>query len=370
MKVTPWEVSGRLDYAKLIKDFGTSKVTRQLLKRMEKLAGSLHFMLSRNVFFSHRDLNWLLDKYENGEKFYLYTGRGPSGDTHIGHLLTWVLTKWLQDKFKSKVIFQITDDEKFLFNEKLPLEDAHGYAMNNALDFIALGFKPKNTEIIIDTDYSGTLYPLALPVAKKITASTVKAAFGLKDSDNVGRYFYTSVQAVPAILESVRQGKNVPCLIPHGIDQDPHFRVSRDVFPKLGYYKPAAIHSVFLPGLKGVDSKMSSSNPNSTVFTTEDPAGIRKKIMKHAFSGGQPSLKEQREKGADLSVDISYQWLYMFFESSDKKIKKIGEDYSSGSMTTGEIKNYLADKIEKFLVKHQKEREKARKNLHKYFPKK
>jgi hypothetical protein len=37
-----------------------------------------HRFLRRGVFFSHRDLNLLLDMYERGEKFYLYTGRGPS----------------------------------------------------------------------------------------------------------------------------------------------------------------------------------------------------------------------------------------------------------------------------------------------------
>jgi len=89
--VTPWNVEGDIDYDKLIKRFGTQKITPELLSKIEKFTNESHFMLRRGIFFSHRDLNRLLDDYEKGKKFFLYTGRGPSGHTHIGHLVPWVL---------------------------------------------------------------------------------------------------------------------------------------------------------------------------------------------------------------------------------------------------------------------------------------
>ena len=108
--VTPWNVEGDIDYDKLIKRFGTQKITPDLLSKIEKFTNESHFMLRRGIFFSHRDLNRLLDDYEKGKKFFLYTGRGPSGHTHIGHLVPWVFAKWLQDKFDVKMYFQLTDD--------------------------------------------------------------------------------------------------------------------------------------------------------------------------------------------------------------------------------------------------------------------
>ena len=117
MKVTPWEVKGEVDYGKLIKEFGISVIDERLLKRIEKHTKEIHFMLRRNIFFAHRDLNWLLDEYEKGNKFFLYTGRSPSGPIHLGHLMPWVFTKWLQDKFNVELWFQFPDDEKFLFNK-------------------------------------------------------------------------------------------------------------------------------------------------------------------------------------------------------------------------------------------------------------
>lgn len=361
--VTPYEVHGKVDYNKLMERFGTEPIDEALLERIRKHTGELHYMLRRGTFFTHRDMNFILDQWEKGNKFHLYTGRGPSEDIHIGHLVPWVFTKWLQDKFKVKFIFQLTDDEKFLFEEKLSKEDTYSYAIENACDVIALGFDPKNTEIIIDTDNAQTFYNIALPIAKKITYSTVKASFGFNNSINIGSVFYTSIQAVPAVLESVRQGKNVPCLIPHAIDQDPHFRLARDVLPRLGYYKPASIQCSFLPSLGGPEGKMSASDPSQTIYVTDDPKTVEKKIRKFAFSGGQVSIAEHRKKGGDPDIDVSFQWLKILFETDDKRLKTLEEDYRNGDLLTGELKSILIDKINTFLEKHRAGREKARDRL-------
>ncbi|UCE13529.1 MAG: tryptophan--tRNA ligase [Candidatus Heimdallarchaeota archaeon] len=364
--VTPWEVRGKVDYEKLMEQFGTEPIDQPLLERIEKHTGELHFMLRRGTFFTHRDMNFILDEWEKGNKYHLYTGRGPSEQIHIGHLVPWVFTKWLQDKFNVKFIFQLTDDEKFVFYEDLDLDDTHSYAIENALDVIALGFDHKKTEIIIDTDNAKTFYRIALPIAKKITFSTVKSSFGFDNSTNIGSIFYTSIQAVPAVLESVRQGKNVPCLIPHAIDQDPHFRLARDVLPRLGYYKPASIQCSFLPALGGPQGKMSASDPTQTVYVTDTPQTVKKKITKYAFSGGQMSVAEHRKKGGNPDIDVSFQWLKILFEPNDKKLDKLEEDYRNGDLLTGELKAILIDKINNFLENHRAEREKARDRLDQY----
>ncbi len=365
MIVTPWEVKGDIDYNKLIKEFGTQPLTSDILKRLEKVAGELHFMLRRGLFFSHRDLDWILDEYEKGNKFYLYTGRGPSAGVHIGHLIPWVLTKWLQDKFDVELYFQMTDDEKFLFNDTLELENTNKMSYENALDVIALGFDPEKTFIFSDIDYSKTLYREALKVAKKLTFSTVKATFGLKNESNVGQIFFTSMQSVPCFLPSIKAGKNIPCLIPMAIDQDPHFRISRDIMPKLGYYKPAALHTRFLPGLQGPDSKMSASDPNSTIFTNDTPEQVAEKIQK-AFSGGATTLEEHKEKGGNPDIDTAAQYLYFMFEPDDSKVKEIFDSYRSGALSTAEIKKMLITKVNAFLKEHQKAKILAKKNLDKF----
>ena len=363
--VTPWEVRGEIDYDKLIKQFGISPIDENLLARIKKHTKELHFMLRRKIFFAHRDLDWLLDEYEKGNEFYLYTGRGPSGHTHLGHLIPWIFTKWLQDKFGAKLYFQITDDEKFLFKRELELEDTKRFSYENILDIIALGFDPKKTFIFLDTEYCKTLYPQAVRVAKHITFSTAKAVFGFKNESNIGQIFFTSMQAVPAFLESVKRKKNVPCLIPLGVDQDPHFRVARDVMPKLGYYKPAIIHSKLLPSLLGPGTKMSASDPRSTIYTTDSEEVARKKIM-NAFTGQQPTAELQRKLGGNPEICSVCQYYYFLFDEDDKKVEEIFEAERNGSLLAGEHKADLAERVVKFLKEHQKKREKARDQIEKF----
>ena len=364
-KVTPWEVSGKVDYDKLVREFGVSKIEDSLLKRIEKNAGDLHFMLRRKVFFAHRDLKWILDEYDKGNKFFLYTGRAPSGSVHLGHLLPWIFTKWLQDKFGVELWFQFPDEEKFLFKNDLSFEDTEKFLNENMLDVIALGFDPKKTHFIIDTKNADLMYKEACKVAKKITFSMVKSSFGLNEQSNVGSIFYTSMQAVPAFLPSVIKGKEIPCLIPHAIDQDPHFRLTRDIMPKLGHYKPASIQCLFLPPLSGAEGKMSSSE-DMAIFTTDSPKEVEKKIKKYAFSGGRDTIEEHRKKGGNPDIDVSFQYLKMFFEPDDKKLAQIEKDYRSGKLLTSELKEYLIEKINVFLKEHQEKREKAKKEIEKF----
>ena len=365
--VNPWEVHGNVDYDRLIAQFGTQKIDEKLLQRIKKHTGELHPFLRRKIFFSHRDMNWILDEYEKGNKFFLYTGRAPSGPVHVGHLIPWIFTKWLQDKFDVELWFQFPDEEKTFFKEDLTLEQSAKWTKENAYDIIALGFDPKKTHFLIDTLHANLMYKEACKVAKKITFSTVKAVFGFDNEENIGSIFYTAMQSVPAFLPSVLKGKNIPCLIPYAIDQDAHFRVARDVLPKLGFYKPAAIHCIFLPGLGGImeQGKMSSSEEQTAIFTTDSTKTVEQKIVKYAFSGGKDTVAEHRKLGGNPDVDVSYQWL-RFFEEDDKKLKQIHDDYISGKMLTGELKQILIKKLNAFLKDHQKKREKAKDQFEKF----
>lgn len=363
--VTPWEVQGGIDYKKLVNQFGLKEIDEIILNRIKKITKELHYFLIRKIFFAHRDFNWILDEYEKGNRFFLYTGRAPSGHTHLGHLVPWLFTKWLQDKFNVELWFQFPDEEKFLFKNNLTLEETEKYTYENMLDVIALGFNPKKTKFLIDTKHATLMYKEAVKVAKKITFSNVKASFGLTNDSNIGSIFYTAMQAVPAFLPSVLSKKNIPCLIPHAVDQDPHFRLTRDIIGKLGYYKPASVQCRFLPDLQSRGKMSTTEGEHTTIFTTDTENEIKTKIMKYAFSGGQPTIEEHRKKGGNPDVDVSYQWL-VFFEEDGKKLNKIYSEYKSGKMLTGELKQILIDKINSFLIEHQKKREKAKNRIDKF----
>jgi len=358
-QVTPWEVKGRVDYDKLIKIFGTQPLNKELLNKLERISGrELHMFLRRGVFFSHRDFDKILDDIESGRGFFLYTGRGPSGSMHVGHLIPFIMTKWFQEVFNVNVYIMITDDEKFLDEEKMSLDEVRRWAYENILDIIAVGFDPDKTFIFLDTEYIRNMYPLAIKIAKKINLNLVRSVFGFSGDTNIGLTFYPALQIVPTMFEKKR------CLIPAAIDQDPYWRIQRDLAEGFGYYKAAAIHSKFLPPLTGFEGKMSTSRPETAIFLHDDPKTVRRKIMRYAFSGGQPTIELHRKLGGNPDIDVSFQWLYMLFEPDDKRIKEIEEDYRSGRLLTGELKEILIERLNDFLEQHRQRREEAKELVH------
>jgi len=376
--VNPWEVSGKIDYDKLVRDFGSKAITPELLKRLEAVTVGrgnvqcLHPWLRRGIFFSHRDLDQIVTFAENGTPFYLYTGRGPSSAAmHLGHLIPFMMTKWLQDAFNVPLVIQMTDDEKFLWKGTWEPEVGDNLmhfrhlTTENAKDIIACGFDKKKTFIFSDLEYVGHMYPNIVRIWKAITYSQAAGCFGFQGDSNIGQSAFPAIQAAPSFPTSfqipLKNRPEMACLIPCAIDQDPYFRITRDIAHKLVPTshplkgKPALLHSKFFPPLQGAMGKMSASDNSSAVYLTETPEEIKDKINKHAFSGGQALAKDQREKGANLDVDVSYQWL-RFFLDDDDELAKIGKDYGSGSgdyWNTGSVKERLAKELSVIVGRHQ-----------------
>ena len=245
----------------------------------------------------------------------------------------------------------------------------------NAKDIIiACGFIKEKTFLFSDLDYVGTMYPNIVRIWKAVTNNTVSGIFGFDGSSNIGKTAFPAIQAAPSFPSSFPQvlgteckSSNMACLIPCAIDQDPYFRMTRDIAHKLVPKshplggKPALIHSKFFPPLQGAEGKMSSSDDNSAVFLTDDADKIKEKIKQHAFSGGQKTKEEQEKFGANLDIDVPYQWLRFFLED-DEELKEIGNDYSTGSGTywsTAIVKARLIEVLKEIVDQHQRKREKV-----------
>jgi len=436
MVVTAFEVAGSIDYNKLIEQFGSKELTPYLLRRLENVTvkqgtvDRLHRFLRREIFFSHRDIEKICELLEgwygvspppmDGDHdvemtttttaapankptspcpIYLYTGRGPSSAAmHLGHLVPFLFTAWLQKAFQCPLVIQMTDDEKFIFKGEYTSENsgdgtgANGLDPNrtgdnldyfanltteNAKDIIACDFIPDKTFLFSDLDYVGRMYPNIVRIWKAVTVNQVNGVFGFDSSANIGKTAFPAIQAAPSFGSSfpnvlgggngggdVANPATLACLIPCAIDQDPYFRLTRDIAHKLvpSHHplqgKPSLIHSKFFPPLQGAQGKMSSSDANSAIFLTDTFEDIERKIKQHAFSGGQDTKKKQEELGANLDVDVSYQWLRFFLEDDDELIR-IGKEYGSGSgehWSTGKVKAKLVAVLKDLVEEHQERR--------------
>jgi tryptophanyl-tRNA synthetase len=262
----------------------------------------------------------------------------------------------------------MTDDEKYLFGgQERTIEAVQSYTKNNMKDIIAAGFNPKKTFIFTDYGYmGGQFYANVTRMAKHITLNVAQSVFGFDGSANIGRVHFGAIQGAPCFASSFPHifgeddsvTSKIPALIPCAIDQDPYFRVARDVTARLHQAKPALIHTRFLDALQGPGTKMSASIDASAIFMKDTPNQIKNKINKYAFSGGRETAEEQREKGGNADVDVAYQYLTYFLED-DEELAAIREAYVTGKMLTGELKAKCIAEIQTYVKEFQERRAKV-----------
>ena len=262
----------------------------------------------------------------------------------------------------------LTDDEKF-YHTKLTIEECYKFALANAEDIIAIGFDIKKTFIFIDTKflvggYGEAFHENVMRMGKRTTINQIKGTFGFGDSHNIAEFGFPAMQSATSFATSFpfifgtdpKKAAKIPCLIPCAIDQDPYFRQCRDNAPQLKLIKPALIHSVFLPSLRGAETKMSASDLESSIYLSDTDKQIKKKVG-NAFSGGQDDRETHRRLGGRTNVDIPFQYLKFFLED-DEELEKIRVAYEKGEMESGEMKSRCTKELQTY-VNEFKERRKA-----------
>ncbi|MEK6913413.1 MAG: tryptophan--tRNA ligase [Nanoarchaeota archaeon] len=362
--VTPWEVKGDIDYEKLIREFGVVP-----LKELPKVFND-NLLFRRKIIFAHRDIQNILEAIKTQKKFVVMTGLMPTGKFHLGHMLI-VSQLIFYQKLGAKIYIAIADIEAYNARGQ-SLEESRKIAIEQYLtNYISLGLKLSNCEIYFqserskDAEKSNAYYRLQNLLAKYATFNEFRAVYG---EISPGKMVSSLLQASDMLHPQLPEFEGTcPVVIPVGIDQDPHIRLARDISQHIKDFKfnqISSTYNLFMPGLGG--GKMSSSDLNSFIALTDSSKEVETKIKKYAFSGGRDTLEEHRKKGGNPDVDVSFKYLQFFFEPDDKKLQKIHDDYKSGKMLTSELKEILIKKINVFLREHQKNREKAKKEIGKF----
>jgi tryptophanyl-tRNA synthetase len=363
--VTPWEVKGEIDYDKLMRSFGVS--------RMEELPATLkeHTLFRRGKIFAQRDFSRITDAIRHKKPFAMMTGLMPTGKFHIGHAILARQFTLYQD-LGAKLYIAVADIEAYNAREQT-LEKSREIALEQYIaNYIALGLKPKNCEIYFQSNRSAeakkadAYYRLQNLLARHATFNEFRAVYG---EISPGKMVSGLLQASDMLHAQLPEFEGpLPVVVPVGIDQDPHIRIARDMASRIKEVKLIQLSSTyhfFVPGLGG--GKMSASDPTSFIALTDDEKTVKNKVNKYAFSGGRNTVEEHRRLGGDPEVDVPFQWL-TFFEDDDRKLKKIHDDYKSGALLSGEMKAILIEKLNSFLSGHQSKLEDAKKKVKDYLP--
>lgn len=343
--IDPW-ASFSLDYDKLVNQFGIGKISDMIsdVKNPQKL-------MKRGVIFGHREFNEINNLINQNNDFAVVSGMMPSGQMHIGHKMVVDQLKWYQD-MGAMLSLPIADLEAYAARD-MSFEKGRGIAVNEYLtNWIALGLdlEKDNVNVYLQSQ-NRQLQHLAFKASNKTNFSQLRAIYGFENSTNIAHVQAPLFQVADILLPQIEEfGGPKKVVVPVGIDQDPHIRLTRDIAHKLhdsdGFISPASTYHRFLTGLTG--DKMSSSKPATAIYLNDDTKTAVKKV-KSAKTGGRESLKEQQELGGEVDKCVIYEMLLYHFIDGDSELEQIRCDCLNGTLRCGDCKVKTAEFMEKFM---------------------
>ena len=441
VRIDPWSSNQSTDYDRIIDQFGLSSLSGLDLPAPTKLH-------RRGIVFAHRDLDVILGAHQRKESFGVLTGLMPSGRMHLGHTMVIEQVRYYQE-MGADVTIAVADLESQA-TRGISLADGKESARKDYVaNYAALGLLSDSTEVYFQSQRSA-VQRLGFQLGKRTNLNEFESIYGFTGETNLAHVQAPMVQVGDILHPQLDEyGGLRPIVVPVGVDQDPHLRLTRGLAGKTNWFNvgpgkrsgalirlsvqeenaealgqspngridrakrqsifdgivnnmeamgfsdimsnpkegtvmvpsatsqdihrirmqllayertlggqgllaPSSTYHHFAVGLTG--DKMSSSKPKTTIFLDDEISDVEKKI-KRAFSGGQPTIEEHRRLGGNPDIDVSYQYMMYFFEDDDDYLQEINQQYRSGALLAGEMKQLCIDRATEWLSNHQEKKD-------------
>ncbi len=344
----PWGLTIVEDYERLYKEFGIRPL-KPLLSDIPNPSPEMR----RGIVFAHRDFEQILEAMKGCQEFAVLSGIKPTGDFHLGTLMTAKEIVYFQRQ-GARVFYCIADIEAYEDND-IPFDESERIAVENVADVLALGLDPRNAYVYRQSKEE-RVKDFAITFSRGVTLATLKAVYGER---HFGLYLSALIQAGDILLPQHEDfGGPKPTVVPVGIDQDPHLRFTRDLAQrfkrKFGFVLPSSTYHKLIKSLDG-SPKMSKRDPMS-YFTLNEPLELIAKKIMNAFTGGRPTVKEQRELGGMPEACPVYELNAFHFMEDDKDVMGLYEMCKTGKIICGDCKRHTIDVVLSFIRDHQKKR--------------
>jgi len=228
-RIDPWSSSIQItDYERLIRDFGLERFDPAWLPHPPR-------MFRRGVVFAHRGFEYVKRAIDGKRPFAILSGLMPSGPMHLGKKM--VLDQTLYFQGLGADIFLLVADIEAYATRNVPFEKAREYAIENyILYYIAFGLKPERCQIYFQSKRTA-VKDMGYTMGKKVNWSTMKAIYGFGDQTNMAHVFSPLIQVGDILhVQLEKYGGPRPTIVPVGIDQDPHIRLTRDIASAYRFY--------------------------------------------------------------------------------------------------------------------------------------
>ncbi|HJJ38987.1 MAG TPA: tryptophan--tRNA ligase [Methanocorpusculum sp.] len=406
--INPWSSTPKVSIDKLIENFGIDHFEPQ----KARFSDAPVFM-RRNIVQGHRGYDKIADAIIEKKPFHVLTGFMPSGHPHLGHLMVMKEVVW-HIQHGGDGFISIADREAHAVRG-LSWEKCDEYAREYISCLYAMGFEGE----IYAQRKNNALKDLAFEAACKINFSNLSAIYGFGPDTELAHAVSVSMQVADILYPQLAAGR-APTIVPVGIDQDPHIRLTRDVTNALRLFLVedrgthvsiraknasaeaiAAVAKAF-PGAKkyeghidlpagynaaevdkivrGIEQqfggfgfilpsstyhsflmgfqggKMSSSVPDSLIWFDDADKDVKKKIM-GAVTGGRQTLEEQKKLGGEPDKCAIYQLNKFHMEEDDTELKMMCEACKAGELMCGTCKKETLERVRAFLADFKEKRD-------------
>jgi tryptophanyl-tRNA synthetase len=397
--INPWSSQQTDDIEKLFSLFGIEHIST-----IEGILPKVPSFISRGVVVGHRDYRVIAEAIRDKRPFHILTGFMPSGHPHLGHLMVMKEVVWHVQQGGSGYI-TIADREAHAVRD-ISWQQCEHFGKEYLQCLFALGYRGRT----YFQSRNNALKDLAFEAATRVNFSELQAIYGFSDETSLAHAESVITQVADILFPQV-DSYPAPTLVPVGIDQDPHIRLTRGIAHKLrmftveerdGYISVrsknapeealAEVHRKF-PGsrkyqghvdipragcaevsaevrkieiahggygcytpsstyqrfIPGLQGgKMSSSIPESTITFSEPDDVVRKKVM-GAFTGGRATLAEQKELGGEPEKCPVFLLNLFHMVEDDAELAEIHRRCRGGELMCGQCKKETTERVLAFI---------------------
>lgn len=224
MKIDPWSSTTYQDYTRLRDEFGIEEFTEDLWKDLP----NPHKLLRRGVIFGHRGFQQIKESIIKNKPWAVLTGLMPSGKMHLGHKMVIDEVIYYQS-IGADINIAVADIEAFA-TRGYNLKETKELALDEYIpNYIALGLKPEKCRIYFQSQ-NQDVKDLGYILGKKTNWSAMQATYGFNGQTNMAHVFSPLIQTGDILhVQLEKYGSIRSTLVPVGVDQDPHIRLSRDI---------------------------------------------------------------------------------------------------------------------------------------------
>ncbi len=226
--IDPWSSDDETDYSRIVEKFGLDMVDPSAIPN----PGMLH---RRGIVFAHRDLDVALRSIRDKSPLGVLTGLMPSGRMHLGHSMVIEQVRWFQEQ-GADITVAVADLEA-LATRGTSLESGREKAINEYIhNYAALGLDPDSTSVYFQSSRPD-VQRLGFMLGRRTNLSEFESIYGFSGETNLAHVQAPLVQVGDIVHPQLDEyGGLRPIVVPVGIDQDPHLRLTRDIVGKTHWF--------------------------------------------------------------------------------------------------------------------------------------